>query len=382
MPCAITLRLVKVRTLHPWDLSPREAIALQRELASRVVKRGSPSERRVKVIAGADCSFDKPHGRAIGAVVALGWPSLEVIEQVAIETPVTFPYVPGLLSFRETPVLLAAFQKLQSAPDLLFVDGHGYSHPRRFGFACHLGLLLDLPTIGIAKSRLVGGHRAVAAARGSRADLVDEDEVIGSVLRTRAGVRPIYVSIGHKIALEAAEAWALRCSSGYRLPEPVRLADRLSRTAKKRMLEGTLDIVIEQRAGEAGRWEWERERDEVVFRHELEPMPEHYGCSVDIMNPADGELLDVMLIDDRTYGRGERTTVRVIDVLRRRDGDDKLLAVPVDRAWPSEQRIRRARKATWEWYERLGKPITHWGGEVDALAAIAECRAAAEPQAG
>ncbi|HLB24562.1 MAG TPA: endonuclease V, partial [Dehalococcoidia bacterium] len=176
---------MKVAPLHPWDLSPSEAVALQRELAARVVRRGSPSERNVKLIAGADCAFDKPNGRAVGAVAVLAWPSLEVVEQVTVEMPVTFPYVPGLLSFRETPVLLAAFERLRSAPDLLMVDGHGYAHPRRFGFACHLGLLLDIPAIGVAKSRLLGEQGTVAGPRGSRADLTHEGEIIGSMLRTR-----------------------------------------------------------------------------------------------------------------------------------------------------------------------------------------------------
>ncbi|MBI5287344.1 MAG: deoxyribonuclease V [Chloroflexi bacterium] len=365
---------MKIAALHPWDLSPSEAMALQRELAARVVRRGSVPERAVKLIAGADCAFDKPRGRAVGAVVVLAWPSLEVVEHVTVEMPVTFPYVPGLLSFRETPPLLAAFEKHRASPDLLMVDGHGYAHPRRFGFACHLGLLLDIPTIGVAKSRLIGEQGTVAGPRGSRAELTHEREVIGSMLRTRQGVRSVYVSVGHKISLDAAEGWALRCARGYRVPEPTRLADRRAGVAKRRMIEATLEIVIEQRAGEQGRWEWEKDRDEVVFRHELEPMPTHYGCSVDIMNPADGELLDVMLLDPRRpYERGQRTTVRVIDVLRRSDGDDKLLAVPVDREWPSPRTIARARKEIWDWYVWLEKPVTHWGGEEDGLRVIREC---------
>src|SRR3990172_5569327 len=149
------------------------------------------------------------------------------------------------------------------------------------------------------------------------------------------------------------------------------MADRRAGVAKRRMLEATLEIVIEQRAGEEGRWEWERDREAVVFRHELEPMPTHYGCWVEIMTPADGELLDVMLLDlRRPYERGGRTAVRVIDVLRRSDGDDKLLAVPVDGAWPSAPMIERARKEIWAWYVAHEKPVTRWGGGEDALAAI------------
>lgn len=367
---------MKIEARHPWDLSPAEAIALQRELASRVVQTGELPEATVRFVAGADVAFDKPNDRGVGAVVVLAWPSLEVAEEVTVEAPVGFPYVPGLLSFRETPVLLEAFEKVRQRPDLLMVDGHGYAHPRRFGFACHVGLLLDVPTVGVAKSRLIGEQGTVAGARGSRADLTHAGEAIGSMVRTKQGVRSIYVSVGHRISLGSAEAWALRCAAGFRVPEPTRRADRLAGIAKRRMVEATLEIVIEQRAGENGRWEWEAERDEVVFRHELEAMPEHYGCVVDIINPADGELLDVILIDDRDRERGERVTVRVIDVLRRRDGDDKLLAVPVDRVWPAPWRIERARRAVWEWSLRIEKPISHWGGEDDAIGVTRMCREA------
>lgn len=362
-----------IAQLHGWDLTPREAMALQRELAARVVREGDLPQDRVQFIAGADVAFDKPNGRGVGAVVVLVLPSLETVEEVVVEAPVTFPYVPGLLSFRETPLLLEAFWRLKQRPDLVMADGHGYSHPRRFGFACHLGLLLGIPTIGIAKSRLIGEQGTVAGPRQSRADLTHEGEVIGSVLRTKQGVRSIYVSVGHGLSLASAEVWALRCAAGYRVPEPTRRADRLAGVTKRRMLDATLPIIIEQRAGEGGRWEWDYDRDEVVFRHELAPMPEHYGCSVDIINPADGELLDVILVDDRPYERGQRVTVRVVDVLRRRDGDDKLLAVAADQAWPPTQRIERARRAVWEWNSQLEKPITHWGGEDDAIAMVRAC---------
>jgi len=367
---------MRIDQWHAWDLSPREAITLQRKLAPRVIREGDLSESQVHLIAGADVAFDKPNARGIAAVVALDWPSLDVVERVTVEAPVTFPYVPGLLSFRETPLLLAAFEQLRSTPDLVMVDGHGFAHPRRFGFACHIGLMLGLPTIGVAKSRLIGSHEAVESAHGSRSDLTDNGEVIGAVLRTRERVRPIYVSVGHRIGLRAAERWALACAKAYRVPEPTRLADKLSRDGKRVMLDATLEIVVEQRSGEAGRWEWDRDKDEVVFRHQLEPMPHHYGCSIDIVNPADGELLDVIVLDDRDYDRGARTTVRVIDVLRRSDGDDKLLAVAMDRAWPSAERVAQARKEIWAWFERQRRPITHWGGEGDALAVIRACREA------
>jgi deoxyribonuclease V len=213
---------VDLLNLHRWDLSPKEAISLQRELASRVVRRGEP--RRVRRVAGVDISVDRAEGRGTGAVVVLSYPELEVVQVAVADAPLTFPYVPGLLSFRETPVLREAFRKISTPIDLLLVDGHGYAHPRRFGIACHLGLLLDVPAIGCAKSRLVGEHALPAAAAGSRADLRHNGEVIGSVLRTRDGIRPLFVSVGHKISLRAAEAWVLRLCRGYRLPEPTRLA--------------------------------------------------------------------------------------------------------------------------------------------------------------
>jgi deoxyribonuclease V len=216
--------------LHPWDVSPKEAVAIQRELAARVVREGDvPVARgarpeRGRRVAGVDISVDKERGAGTGAVVVLSYPALEVVEAAVAEAPLTFPYVPGLLSFREVPVLREAFRRVAGPIDLLLVDGQGYAHPRRFGLACHLGLLLDLPAIGCAKSRLIGEHAPLAEAAGSRAGLFDRGEQIGSALRTRAGVRPLYVSIGHRIGLAAAEAWVLRCCRRYRLPEPARLA--------------------------------------------------------------------------------------------------------------------------------------------------------------
>lgn len=363
---------MKVRALHPWDVSPKEAARIQSELAARVIREGDLPDDAVHYIAGSDVSFDKPNGRAVGAVVVVRYPSLEVVERVSVEAPVAFPYVPGLLSFRETPVLLGAFERLRHTPDLLMVDGHGYAHPRRFGFACHLGLLLDLPTIGVAKSRLIGEAEVVAGPRGSRGSITDNGEVIGSMLRTRQGVRSIYVSVGHRIGLAAAERWVLASGAGYRVPEPTRLADRLAGEAKRRMLAATIDIIIEQRVGERGRWEWEPDDDRVVFRHDLAPMVTHYGCSVDLMNPADRELLDVMLVDASPRERGERLRVRVVDVLERSDGDHKLLALPLDR--PVE--LDSIRERIWAWYVGQEKPVTRWGGEDAALALIAACREA------
>jgi len=221
-----------LRAIHPWDLSPTEAIALQKRLASQVVREGEPHD--VRYVAAADVAFvDRPYRRqprlASAAVVLLSYPELTPVEHHVIEAPVTFPYVPGLLSFRETPVLAQAFAKLKRRPDLLLVDGHGFAHPRRFGIACHLGLLADLPTIGVAKSRLCGDHSEPAPEASSRTELIDKGEVIGLVLRTREGVSPLYISIGHRIGLHEAADWVLRLCRGYRLPEPIRLADRLSK---------------------------------------------------------------------------------------------------------------------------------------------------------
>jgi deoxyribonuclease V len=363
---------MKAPALHPWDLSPNEAMRLQKELAARVICEGEPA--RVRYIAGADVAFDKPNGRGVGAIVVVEFPSLDEVERVSIEVPVSFPYIPGLLSFRETPVILAAFEQLQHTPDLVMVDGHGYAHPRRFGYACHVGVLLDTPTIGVAKSRLIGEPGTVAGPRGSRADVVDQGEVIGSMLRSRPGVRSIYVSVGHRIGLPAAERWALACGDGYRVPRPTRLADRAAGEAKRRMVAGTLEILIEQRAGEAGRWEWDPADNDIRYKHDLPGMVTHYGCSVDIVNPADGDMLDVMLADERARDRGERLRARVIDVLERSDGDHKVLAMPLVGA-PS---LTGVRERIWEWYVSQGKPVTRWAGEDAAIALIAACRAASE----
>ena len=221
---------MQLRDLHPWDVSPKEAMAIQQRLASQVVRQGEPQDvrracpERSRRVAGVDIAVDTARKVGTGAVVVLSYPDLEVVEAAVEEAPLTFPYVPGLLSFRETPVLREAFRRIAGPIDLLLVDGQGRAHPRRFGLACHLGLLLDVPAIGCAKSRLIGEHDAPDEAAGSRSDLVDGGEVIGSVLRTRAGVKPVFVSLGHRIGLKESEAWVLRCCRGYRLPEPTRLA--------------------------------------------------------------------------------------------------------------------------------------------------------------
>ena len=216
---------------HPWPATSAEAIALQKQLAPQVVLEGDPAEAGVHTVAGCDLAFlDRGRKAALAraAVVLLSYPDLQPIEQRVVVSPVTFPYVPGLLAFREAPCLLRAFERLERVPDLLLVDGNGYAHPRRFGIACHLGILLDIPTIGCAKSRLIGRHDEPSPAAGSRAELCDGDELIGAVLRTRERVRPLYLSPGHRIGFGSAVEWVMRLSRGYRLPEPTRQADRLA----------------------------------------------------------------------------------------------------------------------------------------------------------
>ena len=211
---------------HAWDLTPAEARAVQRELAGRVVATGDVTG--VRYVAGVDVSVG-PRGSNAGraAVVVLEWPSLKALEQSIERSEVRFPYIPGLLSFRELPLILPAFDRLSRQPDLVIVDGQGIAHPRRFGIAAHLGVLLNLPAIGCAKSRLTGQPlEELDAEKGARTPLIDREECIGYVVRSRTGVKPLYVSPGHKISAEAAVEWVLRLTAGYRLPEPTRLADQ------------------------------------------------------------------------------------------------------------------------------------------------------------
>ncbi|HLG51368.1 MAG TPA: deoxyribonuclease V [Chloroflexota bacterium] len=213
---------MRIRQIHPWDISPAEAQALQVELAPLVVTTGEPAD--VHLVAGIDVAL--PAGQATAAVVVDAYPELTPIEIRTATLPISFPYIPGLLSFREAPAILAACAQLERRPDLLIVDGQGRAHPRRLGIASHIGLILDLPTIGCAKSLLVGHHGPVGEEVGSWSPIVDRGEVIGAAVRTRRGTRPVYVSIGHRIGLEAAIRWVLNCCRGFRLPDPQRQAHR------------------------------------------------------------------------------------------------------------------------------------------------------------
>jgi deoxyribonuclease V len=213
---------VKARYLHSWDVTIHQAEEIQRKLASQVITSNKSGE--VRLVAGVDISGEYGQGKARGAVVVLSYPELKPVEVKVAEIKPAFVYRPGFLSFRESPVILAALEKLESEPDLIMVDGQGLAHPRRLGIASHLGLLLDRPAIGCAKSILLGTCQPPAAEVGSFSYLEDRGEVIGAALRTRDGAQPVYVSIGHRIDLTGAIAWTLKCCRGYRLPEPTRLA--------------------------------------------------------------------------------------------------------------------------------------------------------------
>lgn len=210
---------------HPWDLSPRAAAALQSELRDRLETRDRlPALRRV---AGVDAG-PVAAGAARAAAAVLAFPGLALEEFAVATAPAAFPYVPGLLSFREVPAVAAALGRLRTRPDVILCDGQGYAHPRRFGFASHLGVLFDVPTVGVAKTRLLGQHGPVPDRRGAWTPLLDRDEVVGAVLRTRAGVAPVYVSIGHRVSLKTAVELVMACVTRYRLPETTRWAHRLA----------------------------------------------------------------------------------------------------------------------------------------------------------
>jgi deoxyribonuclease V len=210
---------------QPWPRSPAEARLMQDRLRGHVV-----AEDRIGVVhrvAGVDAHYGT--GRLWAAIVVMTFPDLIPVESALIERPITFPYVPGLLSFREAPAILELLHRLSEKPDLLLVDGQGLAHPRRFGLACHLGVLGDVPTIGVAKSRLIGAYQVPGIERGAWSELIDRGETIGAVLRTRRAVRPVFVSIGHRVSLRTAIDLALRCTGRFRVPEPIRAADALSR---------------------------------------------------------------------------------------------------------------------------------------------------------
>jgi len=217
---------MRLHHAHPWDLTPKAAIALQQQLRTHVVVADRFGE--VQRVAGVDVGFEENNTITRAAVAVLEFPSLELVEYAIARQPTRFPYVPGLLSFREVPVVLEALEKLSSLPDMLLCDGQGIAHPRRLGIASHLGVLLDLPSIGVAKSRLIGAHADVAEEKGAWQPLEDKGEVIGCVLRSRNRVKPLYISPGHRVGIDSAREWVMACLTRYRLPETTRWAHRLA----------------------------------------------------------------------------------------------------------------------------------------------------------
>ena len=216
------IRRVKIESLHNWQVSTAQAMDIQQKLAAQVSKNNEIAAPRF--IAGVDISVNKEQGMGTGAIVVLQYPELRIVETQVAQGKLGLPYIPGLLSFREAPVTLAACEKLSLTPDLIMVDGQGIAHPRRLGLASHLGLFLNTPTIGCAKSLLCGSHEEPGDEPGSYAEVIHRGEIIGAALRSRPGTKPVYISIGHKVDLQAAIYWVLECCRGYRLPEPARLA--------------------------------------------------------------------------------------------------------------------------------------------------------------
>lgn len=212
---------------HPWDLSPKEAIELQKQLAGSIILKSTFKISRVRTIAGIDTAYRERV--ACAAVVVLQFEDLKTVESKIAARPIDFPYVPGLLSFREGPVILEALDKLKSPPDLLMFDGQGIAHPRRFGIASHIGLLVDIPSVGCAKTKLVGRYNQPHTEQGSFSYLTDHNQTIGAAVRTRKAVKPVFVSAGHRVNLRDSIKLVLHCCKGYRLPETTRQAHKLSR---------------------------------------------------------------------------------------------------------------------------------------------------------
>lgn len=211
---------------HPWNVTPAEAREIQERLRHRIRLQNGFGD--IRTVAGVDAGFEDAGRITLAAVAVLCFPDLHLLDAAVVRRKTTLPYIPGLLSFREAPAILDALDELDRRPDILLCDGQGIAHPRRFGLACHIGLLADLPAIGVAKKRLTGRHEPLPREKGSRVALQDGGEIIGAVLRTRAGVKPLYISPGHKIDLETAVRIVLACVTRYRLPETTRSAHRLA----------------------------------------------------------------------------------------------------------------------------------------------------------
>jgi deoxyribonuclease V len=223
---------MKIERLHPWNVTPAEAVEIQMGLKEQI----SPVDDfdKIEQVGGVDVTYKKGSSKAAAAAVVLSFPGLAVLETRVVEGEVSFPYVPGLFSFREIPLLIPALEKLKTIPQVILVDGQGIAHPQRMGLAAHLGILLDIPTIGCAKSRFIGTHEEPSKEKGACSYLYDHDEVIGAVVRTRTNISPVYVSIGHKISLSTAVELALKSTTKFRIPEPLRAAHQMSRSVNSR----------------------------------------------------------------------------------------------------------------------------------------------------
>jgi deoxyribonuclease V len=241
---------MEIKRLHRWDVTHREAVDIQQELKEKLILHDEDVIEPIKTIAGADVSYEKRKGLLFAAVVLLSWPAMDIIEDAYSIEEVRFPYIPGLLTFREGPPLLKAFEKLNHSPDAVIFDGQGIAHPRGIGLASHIGLFLDIPTVGCAKTRLIGSYDPVGNRVGDCSSMTYKDRTIGAVLRTREKVKPVFVSPGHRIGLQRAVELVLSCCTGYRLPEPTRrahLAVNRLRTDKK--LKKVRDVKCNGRWG-------------------------------------------------------------------------------------------------------------------------------------
>jgi len=218
---------MEIHKPHHWPSSIKEAEAIQESLRNQVITTDQLPET-IQYVAGVDMGFLEDGKISRAAVAVLSFPDLQIVETSIAYQPTTFPYIPGFLSFREIPPVLDALEKLKTIPDIILCDGQGIAHPRRLGIASHLGLLIDLPTIGVAKSLFIGEYEELPPTKGSWKPLIHKQETIGAVLRTRTGVKPVYVSSGHRISLPTAIEYVLRCTPKYRLPETTRIADKLA----------------------------------------------------------------------------------------------------------------------------------------------------------
>ena len=216
--------------LHHWDLSPKEAVEVQKQWREKVITEDQFGP--VTTVAGVDVGFEDNNRVTRAAIVVLSYPELHPVDSALVKIPTSYPYIPGLLSFREIPAILQAYQQLKIKPDLLLCDGQGTAHPRRFGIACHLGVWLNVPAIGVGKTRLVGSYDDLPDTKGAWVPLLDKGEVVGAVVRSRQGVKPIYVSAGHRISLSASIQWVMNCVTRFKLPETTRHAHYLASELK------------------------------------------------------------------------------------------------------------------------------------------------------